>query len=169
VAVLANTAAPANAAAVNGAVGAQNSISDGPLSVTGSVPATFVLTELAPGTLFDVYCATVSGDIGAAITGVKTHPMVLVTAAIGPVAMASAGSVSSAFVDTNADGLMDLFVVNGAGIPNQLFPSTGSSFGDDVAPAAGLDDSSAAADFAWGDVNGDGMIDLVVANVGATN
>ncbi|MGA1822430.1 MAG: FG-GAP-like repeat-containing protein, partial [Thermoplasmatota archaeon] len=92
-------------------------------------------------------------------------------------------SFGTFFLDFDLDGHPDLFVANGHvedeiqkvqergshAQPPHLFRNLGGGRFEDVAFAAGVRDLGYCKSVAWGDVNGDGYIDLVAGDYGAVN
>ncbi|MFA6107601.1 MAG: FG-GAP-like repeat-containing protein [Candidatus Latescibacterota bacterium] len=86
------------------------------------------------------------------------------TAAAGLSAPAGIGCV---FGDYDNDGAPDLYVTRSAWFgrgPNTLFRNDGHGGFADVSTAAGVDDQGSSVTAAWGDVDNDGYLDLVVTN-----
>ncbi len=82
-----------------------------------------------------------------------------------------------AFLDVDADGLLDVYVLNGwllaedpSGVEvrgtNVLYRNLGDGTFEDVSAAAGLADDGWSCGVCAGDVDGDGRIDIYVANFG---
>jgi len=75
-----------------------------------------------------------------------------------------------AFGDFDNDGLLDLYVSNGAKIGqsfeyNQLYRNLGNDSFSDVAPILGVQDPfGGGRNVAWADFNNDGLLDLFIAN-----
>lgn len=76
-------------------------------------------------------------------------------------------STGAAFADVNGDGWLDL-LVNSMGGPNALLLNTGRGTFTNVTAAAGLVSELGSTSLALGDVDGDGDLDLYIANYGAT-
>lgn len=68
-----------------------------------------------------------------------------------------------AFADYNNDGWEDIYFARLNG-PNQLYRNNGDGAFTDVAVAAGVNYPGASSAAAWGDLDNDGFIDLVVGN-----
>ncbi len=82
------------------------------------------------------------------------------------VPLGDAGSGRSAgFWDGDADGDLDLFLVNASPDTNRFFRNDGIFF-TDVAPELGLDDAGDGRGMSFGDFDRDGDADLLVANKG---
>eukprot|EP00812_Abedinium_dasypus_P009610 NODE_328_length_1663_cov_215.967662.p1 GENE.NODE_328_length_1663_cov_215.967662~~NODE_328_length_1663_cov_215.967662.p1 ORF type:complete len:510 (-),score=182.98 NODE_328_length_1663_cov_215.967662:116-1645(-) len=83
--------------------------------------------------------------------------------------VASTGtSFAVAFADVDADGDVDLFVTN-SGQANQLYINDGTGHFKDTAGSAGVADAGASRGAAFADVNGDGILDLLVLDSSASN
>ena len=70
---------------------------------------------------------------------------------------------SGTLADLDADGDLDIYVVNYQG-PNRLLLNRGDATFDEVGATAGVDDAGGGQGIAAGDVDGDGDTDLFVAN-----
>jgi hypothetical protein len=90
-----------------------------------------------------------------------------VTAAAG-VACADQLSTGAVFADMDGDGRLDLLVLSMGG-PNALFLNTGRGTFTNVTAAAGLVSELGATSAALADVDGDGDLDLYVANYGVNS
>jgi hypothetical protein len=90
-----------------------------------------------------------------------------VTAAAG-VACADQLSTGAVFADVDGDGWLDLLVLSMGG-PNALFLNTGRGTFTNVTAAAGLVSDLGATSAALADVDGDGDLDLYVANYGVNS
>ena len=76
---------------------------------------------------------------------------------------------SVAWGDVNGDGTLDL-VVGNLGSPNQIYTNQGGTLVlDDALWSPIPSDAQPTTSVAWGDVNGDGALDLLVGNNGAAN
>jgi len=81
-------------------------------------------------------------------------------------------SCSANWVDYNNDGLLDLFVANGAlhnfglrpGQRNSLYKNEGDNSFSKITTGAIVNDSTKSSSSCWGDFDNDGHIDLFVAN-----
>jgi hypothetical protein len=76
-------------------------------------------------------------------------------------------SYASAVADFNRDGDLDLYVANDYGT-NRLYENNGDGTFTDVAEKWGVDDPGNGMGVAWGDLDGDGVIDLYVSNMSST-
>jgi hypothetical protein len=85
------------------------------------------------------------------------------------------GGAGVALLDYNADGLLDIYVVNGSELtaakkvihhPNVLYKNLGNWKFENVSRQAGVDAAAWGAGVCTGDYNGDGLLDLYVANFG---
>jgi len=76
-------------------------------------------------------------------------------------------SYASAVADYNRDGDLDLYVANDYGT-NRLYKNNGDGTFTDVAPDQGVDDPGNGMGVTWGDLDGDGLIDLYVSNMSST-
>ena len=76
-----------------------------------------------------------------------------------------------ALVDLDADGLLDLFLPGGApseeGVPNRLYRNLGGFRFEDVTGPSGIADTGHSVGVSAGDLNGDGLAELYVSNLGA--
>lgn len=82
-----------------------------------------------------------------------------VVAGTGPVGAGTA----AAFGDCNNDGRVDLYAINGYGLPSFFYINTGNSF-DDRTSKAGIGEHGDAQGCAFGDYDNDGNMDLYVTN-----
>jgi hypothetical protein len=77
-------------------------------------------------------------------------------------------STGAVFADVNGDGWLDLLVTSMGG-PNALFLNQGNGHFTNVTLAAGLTSKLGSTSMALGDVDGNGTLDLFVANYGVTS
>src|SRR5204863_4606202 len=77
-------------------------------------------------------------------------------------------SASAGFADINGDGYLDLLVTSMGG-PNACFLNDGHGHFTNVTVAAGLVSRLGSTSMALGDVDGNGTLDLYVANYGVTS
>jgi hypothetical protein len=70
--------------------------------------------------------------------------------------------VGASFADVDDDADPDLYVVNDG--PNRLYRNDGAGHFTDITAAAGVGDAGSGPSAAWGDYDGDGHLDLYVAN-----
>lgn len=75
---------------------------------------------------------------------------------------------TAAFGDFDNDGDLDLYVGNES-LANQLFVNDGKGQFKDLASAAGVADEGFCKGVAWGDIDGDRLIDLYVSNLSGQN
>ncbi len=76
-------------------------------------------------------------------------------------------SYAAAFADYDADGDQDLYVANDYG-DNNLYRNRGDGTFEDVATELGLLDTGNGMAAAWGDLDGDGQLDLYVSNMSSS-
>ena len=76
--------------------------------------------------------------------------------------------LAAAWGDYDGDGWPDLYVGNEFG-PNKLFRNRGDGTFEDVSIASGTADRGATMGVAWGDVDGDGDLDLYASNMFANS
>jgi hypothetical protein len=82
-----------------------------------------------------------------------------VKAGIGP----QGAGTAAVFSDCNNDGKLDLYAVNGYGLPSFFYCNNGGEF-DDVTDKAGVGELADAQGAAFGDYDNDGDMDLYVTN-----
>lgn len=73
-------------------------------------------------------------------------------------------SVSSAWVDYDLDGDIDVFIVNNEGENNSLYTNNGNGYFTKVTTGDVVSDGGHSVGASWGDYNGDGYPDLFVSN-----
>jgi len=73
------------------------------------------------------------------------------------------GAVGIAWADYDADGNIDVYIASAAGV-NALFRNNGDGSFTNTAATAGVNDDRAATGASWADYDGDGDLDLFVAN-----
>ena len=80
---------------------------------------------------------------------------------------------TAAFADYDNDGDLDLYIGNESEpaqpAPSELFRNNGDGTFTDVAQAAGVTNDSYTKGVAWGDIDGDGDMDLYVSNMAGFN
>jgi enediyne biosynthesis protein E4 len=78
-----------------------------------------------------------------------------------------AASILGLPADYDNDGDTDLYVLNGHESPNELYRNDGGTF-TDVARQAGVAGEESSGGGAWVDLDNDGYLDLLIANLGQT-
>lgn len=81
----------------------------------------------------------------------------------------SEGLGGAAWLDYNNDGLLDLFIANGAGFPNALFRNNGDGTFTDVAAQAGVANGLGNSAVVAVDIDNDGCVDLFLVGEGAVD
>src|SRR5439155_4068499 len=82
----------------------------------------------------------------------------------GPIASAGGNSVGCSWGDYDNDGYLDLFVSNWQNENNFLFRNNGDGTFSRVLSGSPVNDGGNSYGCAWIDINGDGALDLFVAN-----
>ncbi|MBI4177851.1 CRTAC1 family protein [bacterium] len=77
---------------------------------------------------------------------------------------APSNAVGCAWADYDGDGYLDVFLSNGAGLPDLLYRNLGNGTFQNVSKRAGIADTASGAGVAWGDYDNDGDLDLFVNN-----
>src|SRR5688572_16777455 len=116
--------------------------------------------------LCDIYLCDLSGG-NALFRNLGAWKFVNTTAAAG-VACPGQASTGAVFADVNGDSKLDL-LVSSMGGPNSLFINQGAGRFTNVTAAAGLTSRLGGASMALADIDGNGTLDLYVANYGVTS
>jgi enediyne biosynthesis protein E4 len=77
-----------------------------------------------------------------------------------------ANAIGCAWGDYDRDGRPDLFIARRSGLAQTLYHNLGGNHFEDVTSAVGLSSDVPASGGVWGDVTGDGLLDLFVSSVG---
>ncbi|MGH1362150.1 MAG: FG-GAP-like repeat-containing protein [Calditrichia bacterium] len=77
----------------------------------------------------------------------------------------SGDSYGTSWQDIDGDGLLDLFIANTSGTDNLLFRNLGDDIFEEKAAAAGIAGDRFSRFASWGDVDGDGDLDVYVGNL----
>ena len=115
------------------------------------------------------------GDLDLFTTGIHTtHALYRNESGAGFTDIAQAaglsdprGGVGASCADYDNDGWLDLYVTRNACLgrtPNSLYRNQGDGTFREVSEAAGVDDPDASYTHTWGDYDGDGFLDLYVAD-----
>lgn len=116
--------------------------------------------------LCDVYFCNLDG-VNALFRNLGNWQFTNVTAAAG-VACEGQSSTGAVFADVNGDGRLDLLVTSMGG-PNACFLNDGQGHFTDVTASAGLTSRLGSTSMALADIDGNGTIDLYVANYGVNS
>jgi enediyne biosynthesis protein E4 len=116
--------------------------------------------------LCDIYLCDLSGT-NALFRNLGNWKFANVTASAG-VACPGQTSTGAVFADVNGDGRLDLLVTSMGG-PNALFMNQGDGRFTNVTAASGLTSRLGSSSMALADVDGNGTLDLYVANYGLTS
>jgi len=116
--------------------------------------------------LCDIYLCDLSGT-NALFRNLGNWKFTNVTDLAG-VACPGQTSTGAVFADLNGDGRLDLLVTSMGG-PNACFRNEGGGHFTNVTATAGLTSRLGSASMALADVDGNGTLDLYVANYGATS
>src|SRR5687768_1079828 len=116
--------------------------------------------------LCDIYLCDLSGT-NALFRNLGDWKFANATASAG-VACPGQTSTGAVFADVNGDGRLDLLVTSMGG-PNALFMNQGGDRFTNVTAASGLTSRLGSSSMALADVDGDGTLDLYVANYGVTS
>lgn len=81
-----------------------------------------------------------------------------------PVTAVSERAMAPVLADYDNDGLVDIFIPNGAGRPNSLFRNLGSFQFEQPLGSGLTSDAGNSVGAAWGDYDNDGFLDLIVLN-----
>jgi hypothetical protein len=114
--------------------------------------------------LCDIYLCNLNGT-NALFKNLGNWKFEDVTVAAGA-ACRNQASTGAVFADINGDGRSDL-LVTALGGPNACFLNEGRGHFTNITAAAGLVSRLGSTSMALGDINGDGTLDLYVANYGA--
>ena len=114
----------------------------------------------------DIYLCNLDGD-NILYRNLGSWKFQDVTAAAG-VACSNQSATGAVFADLNGDGRLDLLVTSLGG-PNSCFINQGGGKFIDTAASAGITSRLGAMSMALGDVDGNGTLDLYIANYGATS
>lgn len=82
----------------------------------------------------------------------------------GPIASDAGACYGASWADYDNDGWLDLFVARHTNANNLLYHNRGDGTFDKVEDGAITNDGGYSVSASWGDYNGDGCVDLVVAN-----
>ncbi|MCC5916119.1 MAG: VCBS repeat-containing protein [Cryomorphaceae bacterium] len=86
-----------------------------------------------------------------------------------PVSTVSERAMAPILADYNNDGLVDIFIPNGDNKPNTLFKNLGNFQFEKVTEGDIVSDEKNSVGAAWGDINNDGFLDLLVVNASGQN